>query len=106
MWRKNTPIRRKQPAGQSCTKRRLLNLFSNCIRYNKPGGAIYTTCGSWNTPTDTVTRVFIRDTGVRHDPGLSTTTCLRHSQGDNAARSSTAARGWACPSWRSWLKKR
>lgn len=27
------------------------------------------------------------------------------TQGDNAAAPSTAARGWACPSWRSWLKR-
>lgn len=46
-------------------KKILINLFSNSIKYNKPGGAIYTRMRILNRTEDTIVCEFrIRDTGV------------------------------------------
>ena len=46
-------------------KKILVNLFSNCIKYNKPGGAIYTRLREVERTADTATYEFrIRDTGI------------------------------------------
>ena len=43
----------------------LANLFSNCVKYNKPGGSIHTRLRELNRTEDTVMYEFqIRDTGV------------------------------------------
>ena len=43
----------------------LTNLFGNCVKYNKPGGSIYTRLRELGRTEDTVTYEFqIRDTGV------------------------------------------
>ena len=73
----------------------LLNLFSNCIKYNKPGGAIYTRMRELEHTDDTVTyEFFIRDTGV----GMTQDFIDNHlfeafTQGDNAARSQYGGTG-------------
>ena len=76
-------------------KKILLNLFSNCIKYNKPGGAIYTRMRELEHTDDTVTyEFFIRDTGV----GMTQDFIDNHlfeafTQGDNAARSQYGGTG-------------
>ena len=76
-------------------KKILLNLFSNCIKYNKPGGAIYTRMRELEHTNDTVTyEFFIRDTGV----GMTQDFIDNHlfeafTQGDNAARSQYGGTG-------------
>ena len=76
-------------------KKILLNLFSNCIKYNKPGGAIYTRMRELERTDDTVTyEFFIRDTGV----GMTQDFIDNHlfeafTQGDNAARSQYGGTG-------------
>ena len=73
----------------------MLNLFSNCIKYNKPGGAIYTRMRELEHTDDTVTyEFFIRDTGV----GMTQDFIDNHlfeafTQGDNAARSQYGGTG-------------
>ena len=76
-------------------KKILLNLFSNCIKYNKPGGAIYTRMRELERTDDTVTyEFFIRDTGI----GMTQDFIDNHlfeafTQGDNAARSQYGGTG-------------
>ena len=76
-------------------KKILLNLFSNCIKYNKPGGAICTRMRELEHTDDTVTyEFFIRDTGV----GMTQDFIDNHlfeafTQGDNAARSQYGGTG-------------
>ncbi len=76
-------------------KKILLNLFSNCIKYNKPRGAIYTRMRELEHTDDTVTyEFFIRDTGV----GMTQDFIDNHlfeafTQGDNAARSQYGGTG-------------
>ena len=76
-------------------KKILLNLFSNCVKYNKPGGSIYTRLRELERTDDTVTyEFFIRDTGV----GMTQDFIDNHlfeafAQGDNAARSQYGGTG-------------
>ncbi len=76
-------------------KKILLNLFSNCIKYNKPDGAIYTRMRELERTDDTVTyEFFIRDTGI----GMTQDFIDNHlfeafTQGDNAARSQYGGTG-------------
>ena len=76
-------------------KKTLLNLFSNCIKYNKPGGSIYTRMRELERTDDTVTyEFFIRDTGI----GMTQDFIDNHlfeafTQGDNAARSQYGGTG-------------
>ena len=70
-------------------KKILLNLFTNCIKYNKPGGSIYTRLRELQRTDDTATyEFFIRDTGI----GMTQDFINNHlfeafAQGENAARS-------------------
>lgn len=76
-------------------KKILLNLFSNCAKYNKPGGAIYTRLRELQRTDDTVTyEFFIRDTGI----GMTQEFIDNHLfeafvQGENAARSQYGGTG-------------
>ena len=76
-------------------KKILLNLFSNCVKYNKPGGAIYTRLRELERTDDTVTYEFyIRDTGV----GMTQDFIDNHlfeafTQGENVARSQYGGTG-------------
>ena len=76
-------------------KKILLNLFSNCVKYNKPGGSIYTRLRELERTDDTVTYEFyIRDTGV----GMTQDFIDNHlfeafTQGENAARSQYGGTG-------------
>ena len=70
-------------------KKILMNLFSNCIKYNKPGGAIFTRLRQVARTEDTVTYEFrIRDTGI----GMTQEFIDKHlfeafAQAEDAARS-------------------
>ena len=76
-------------------KKILLNLFSNCVKYNKPGGSIYTRLRELERTDDTVTYEFyIRDTGV----GMTQDFIDNHlfeafTQGENVARSQYGGTG-------------
>ena len=76
-------------------KKILLNLFSNCVKYNKPGGSIYTRLRELERTDDTVTyEFFIRDTGV----GMTQDFIDNHlfeafAQGENVARSQYGGTG-------------
>ena len=76
-------------------KKILLNLFSNCAKYKKPGGAIYTRLRELQRTDDTVTyEFFIRDTGI----GMTQEFIDNHLfeafvQGENAARSQYGGTG-------------
>lgn len=76
-------------------KKILLNLFSNSVKYNKPGGTIYTRLRELERTDDTVTYEFyIRDTGV----GMTQDFIDNHlfeafAQGENAGRSQYGGTG-------------
>ena len=76
-------------------KKILVNLYSNAIKYNKPGGAIYARMRELEHTDDTVTYAFtIRDTGI----GMTQDFIDNHlfeafSQEDNAARSQYGGTG-------------
>ncbi len=76
-------------------KKILINLFSNSIKYNKPGGTIYTRLREVARDADTVTYEFrIRDTGI----GMTQDFIDHHLfeafvQADNASRSQYGGTG-------------
>ena len=76
-------------------KKILVNLYSNAIKYNKPGGSITTCLREVKRTADTATYAFIiRDTGI----GMTQDFIDNHlfeafSQGDNAARSQYGGTG-------------
>ena len=54
-----------------------MNLYSNAIKYNKPGGSITTRLREVSRTADTAAYAFtIRDTGIGMTQDLLTTTCL------------------------------
>ena len=76
-------------------KKILSNLFGNCMKYNKPGGSIYTRLRELSRTANTVVYEFqIRDTGVGMTQEFIDHQLFRpFTQGENAARSKYGGTG-------------
>ncbi len=82
----------------SHVRRVLLNIIDNCIKYNKPGGAITCTSTMLGVEDDTVTyRMVIADTGIGMSPEFLKHIYEPFAQEDEDARSEFRGTGMGMP---------
>lgn len=80
-------------------KKVLMNLFTNCIKYNKPGGSIHTSMRTIERTDDRITCKFsIEDTGIGMSEDFIENELFKpFAQADNSARSSYIGTGLGMP---------